>query len=246
MNIEFLNKLMDVAGEITMPFFGADLNIESKQDDSPVTIADQKSERALRDLINQTYPDHGILGEEFGAENETAEYVWIIDPIDGTRAFINHIDTFANMVGLLKDGVPIMSAIAFPARNERYIGINGKAYLNGEEISASTHDLSECDVCFCGEYMFDEDELPRVNKVIENAKGKIVGGDAYNYCRMACGDPRVIIESDLQAYDFLPLVPIVNGAGGSVTDWKGETLTMHSDLQVISGGSAYKQALEIL
>ena len=246
MNRDFLNKLMDVSGEITMGFFGSDLNVQSKNDDSPVTIADQESERALRDMINQTYPEHGILGEEFGAEKQDAEYVWIIDPIDGTRAFINHIDTFANMVGLLKNGVPIMSAVAFPAKGERYMGIDGKAFLNEQPISASSHDLSACDVCFCGEYMFDKEEWATVQNVIDHAKGTIVGGDAYNYCRMACGDARVMVESDLHPYDYLPLVPIVEGAGAHISDWQGDVLTMHSTMQVIAGGSAYQQVLGIV
>ena len=247
MNVNFLNKLMDTASDITMPYFKSNnFNIESKQDGSPVTIADKESELALRKLINEAYPDHGILGEEFGSENADAQYVWIIDPIDGTKAFVSQIDTFANMVGLLKNGVPIMSAIGFPAKGERFIGIGGVAYLNGEIITASTANLSDCDVCFCGSYMFDEQETKQVENVIASSGGTIVEGDAYNYCRMACGDSRIIIESDLQAYDFLPLVPIVNGAGGRVTDWAGDILTMDSSMQVISGGTAYDSAIKLL
>ena len=246
MNTEFLNKLLDTASEITMRYFGSDLNIESKSDDSPVTTADRESETAIRKLINETYPDHGILGEEFGSENAGAEYVWIIDPIDGTKAFINNIDTFANMVGLLKNGVPVMSGIGFPAKNERYIGIDNKAYMNGNEITVSNQELAECDVCFCGQYMFNESELNQVNKVIEKARGTIVGGDAYNYCRVAFGEKRVVVESDLHPYDFLPLVPILNGAGANITDWNGDNLTMKSTGQVVAGGNAYNQALEIL
>ena len=244
MNIQFLNTLLDTAGDITLHHFGADnLNVESKADDSPVTIADTLAEKTLRALIKQSYPEHGILGEEFGVESSDADYMWIIDPIDGTRAFMNGIDTFANMVGLLHRGVPIMSAVGFPARGERYIGIDNKAYLNGVEIMASTAPLSECKLSYTGAYMFTPDEFDAVEMVALRSDGVIEGGDAYNYCRMACGDNRVVVESDLKPYDFLPLIPIINGAGGTITDWNGNTLTLNSGTQVVAGGGAYGDAL---
>ncbi len=247
MNEKFLNNLLDTASSITMEYFGEDnLNIDIKADNSPVTMADRLIEKTLRALIRQSYPDHGILGEEFGADNLEAEYVWIIDPIDGTRAFMNGITTFSNMVCLIHRGVPLMSGIGFPARGERYIGIEGKAYLNGVEIVASTAPLSECKVSYTGAYMFSSDEFDAVEMVAMRSAGVMEGGDAYNYCRMACGDKRVIVESDLKSYDFLPLVPIVTGAGGMITDWNGNNLTLNSDGQVVAGGGAYSEVLGAL
>ena len=244
MNTNFLNDLLDTASKITLEYFGADnLNVESKADNSPVTVADKLAERTLRALIKQSYPDHGIFGEEFGMENPDAEYMWVIDPIDGTRAFMNNIDTFANMVGLLHRGVPIMSAVGFPARGERYIGIDDKAYLNGLEITASSAPLNECKVAYTGAYMFNSDEFDTVEMLASRCEGVIEGGDAYNYCRVACGDNRVVVESDLKPYDFLPLIPIINGAGGTITDWNGNALTLNSGEQVVAGGGAYGDAL---
>ena len=121
--VNFLNELLDTSREIIRPYFTApDLQVETKEDETPVTIADRETEHVLREKIRQTYPDHGIIGEEFGNEREEAEYVWVLDPIDGTKSFISGVPLFGTLIGLLKDGVPLLGAIDQPILRQRMTG----------------------------------------------------------------------------------------------------------------------------
>ncbi|MGB1361136.1 MAG: inositol monophosphatase family protein [Alphaproteobacteria bacterium] len=235
MDKNFINTLLDAAGDITLNYFNSDnLHIETKADDSPVSKADKDAETVIRGLIKQSYPEHGIIGEEFGCENEGAEYTWIIDPIDGTRAFINGIDTFANMVCLLHNDKPILSGIGFPAKSQRYIAYDNKTFVNEIETTVGVHNLSDCKVSYSLSEMFTADEFKTVEKITAFTQGAKVGGDAYNYCRMTAGDNLIVMESDLKPYDFLPLVPIIKNAGGYIADWNGNELTLQSGNQVIA------------
>ena len=200
MNMDFINTLLDASRDVTMGYFrSTDLSIDTKADQSPVSVADKESETVIRKLISESYPDHGIIGEEFGTTNGDADYIWIIDPIDGTKAFIAGIDTFANMVCLLHKGTPIISGIGFPARDERYIAIDGVTYLNGSPVKVVSHAVADCDVCYTDTTMFPTDAHKQGLATLQSmTKGEITGGDAYNYCRMAMGDARVVIEANLQ------------------------------------------------
>lgn len=235
MTPKFINTLLDTAGKIAMQYFRTQgLSISTKSDNSPVSIADKQAEQAIRQHITATYPTHGIIGEEFGTTNPTAEYLWIIDPIDGTKAFIAGENTFANMVCLLHNGTPILSGIGFPAmtqntrQGERYIAHNDTTTLNNTPIQVQPHAVADCTLCYTGEYMFNADELPAVHALQHATARTKTGGDAYNYCRMATGDAHIVIESDLQPYDYLPLMPIIHNAGGTITDWQGNALTLNS------------------
>ena len=247
MNTDFINCLLDVSRDISMHYFCKDnLHIETKADQSPVSIADKKAETAIRELIHQSYPAHGIIGEEFGADNADAEFVWSIDPIDGTRAFISGLDTFANMVCVLQNNIPIASGIGFPARGERYIAINGVTTLNGTQVQSQSYPISACQLSYTGLYMFTETQAKTLDKLRHVTAGESVGGDAYNYCRLAAGDNRIVCEADLQPYDFYPLIPILKNAGAYITDWQGQTLTRHSTGEVIASPSNHQQIIQVL
>lgn len=235
MNIDFINTLLDASRDVVMGYFrNPHLSIDTKADQTPVSIADRESEIIIRKLIEQFYPDHGIIGEEFGITNRDVDHIWIIDPIDGTKAFIAGIDTFANMVCLLHKGIPILSGIGFPARNERYIAIDGITYLNGETITVQHHELINCSLCYTDPSMFKSTQIQQVTAIKAITQDENIGGDAYNYCRLAGGDARVVMEADLQPYDFLPLVPIIENAGGTITDWNGHPLTLTSTGEAIA------------
>ncbi len=252
MDINFLNKLMDEAGKISMRYFSTcnsgegknNLDIKIKNDKSPVTIADKMVEQKLREIIEEKYPNHNIIGEEFEDKkikhisqcSETAHiYTWVIDPIDGTKAFIEGRDTFANMAVLLKNEKPILSAVSFPAMRQRYMAINKIAYLNGKKILAKPSTDNNFKLAFTDKSMFTKDEykcVQRIEKLTE--QDTMMKTDAYSYCRLASGDKIVIVEADLKLYDFLPLVPILKASGGMIVDWREQELTPISKGRVVA------------
>ena len=247
MDTKFINFLLDISGDISMQYFRtAGLRVDKKSDDSPVSIADKQAEQAMRERIRRAYPEHGIIGEEFGVDNADAEYVWIIDPIDGTRAFIAGVDSFANMVCVLHNHRPILSGIGFPAREERYIAIDGVTYLNGTPVHSIPHRIVDCALSYTGLYMYNATQLKTFAKLRTMTNGERVGGDAHNYCRLAAGDARIVCEADLQPYDFLPLVPILQNAGATISDWQGNPLHIHSSGEVIASPAHHTQIIEAL
>ena len=257
---DFLHTLLDMAETVSMRYWrNPNLQVQIKADNSLVTKADKEVESVVRGLLRKTYPQHSIFGEEFSSEEGTeSQYMWVIDPIDGTKPFVNGLDTFSNMICLLKDNIPIVSAIGFPAKGERYIGINNKAYVYTKkdvvkgatacvrELAVSLAPLSACTVSFSDKGMFAAGELKKVENIISRSKGCIGYGDSYNYCCMARGDDIVVVESGLKPYDFFPLIPIVKGAGGNITDWNGRDFIFESRGRVIAGGYAFEEAKTFL
>lgn len=250
MNAEFLHKVLDAAEAISMPQWRRkDLQVKTKTDGSRVTKVDLEVESAIRAMLRQTYPQHSIFGEELATEKRShSPYTWVIDPIDGTEAYITGSAMFSHMICLLKDRVPIASAIGFPAKKERYMGIDGRAYLHTHseknqktpyiyrrEIKIAETLLSRCTVHFTHTKMFTKEEFECVQTVADHSKGIVERGDSYNYCRLAAGDTIIVIECDLKPYDFFPLIPIVKGAGGVILDWRGDVLTFASSGRIVAG-----------
>lgn len=231
----FFENALNIAQKISLNHFNKPINVKSKNDNTPVTECDIKIEQELRNYINNRYNDHGIIGEEFDPKISTSKYQWIIDPIDGTKAFVEGRPTFSNMICLLKDGFPVASAIGFPALNKKFIAIDGKTYLNGEITYATNYDEKFAHLAYTGKYMFNKDELSFVENFENKFDNIITGNDSYAYCKIASGENIVVVESDLKIYDIMPLIPVVKYAGGVIFDWNMNDITLKSGPQIIAG-----------
>lgn len=232
------HRLADESGEIVRKYFRSSFAIEGKTDLSPVTIADRKAEQVLRVLIAKERPDDGVIGEEFGAERPESPFVWIIDPIDGTRAFAAGKPLFGTLIALLHDGVPILGVIDQPILKERWIGAVGHdTKFNGQVARARQCSELASAVANLGPQAFpfgNAVSLDAYRRIAKQVKTTTVGGDCYTYGLVASGHIDLAIEHDLKLYDFAALVPIVEGAGGAMTDWQGKKLTRDSDGHVLA------------
>ncbi|MGG1659954.1 inositol monophosphatase family protein [Brevibacillus sp. NRS-1366] len=226
-------------------------DFETKADASPVTEIDQKVERQLREMIQQHCPDHGILGEEYGAEAIQSEFVWVIDPIDGTRQFITGVPVYGTLIALCHHGVPVLGVIDIPSVAERWIGVKGKqTTLNGRPVSTRVcKQLSEALMSSSNTEPVLSEHRKGYEKLIEATKFRVYGAACYAYACLATGKIDVSVDSGgMREVDYCALVPVIEGAGGVITDWDGKPLTIHSGTTVVAAGDAdlHAQALAIL
>ncbi len=248
--ITMAEKLADTARIKTRHYFRQSLDIEQKQDDSPVTIVDKEIEATLREMIADTFPDHGIFGEEYGVINGGADHVWIIDPIDGTGSFICGIPLFGTLISLVSQKSPILGIIDMPILGERWLGVSERTTLK-DDINchvSSCAELSKARLISTTPDMFDIHEKLQYDRVSKQCQLRRFGGDCYSYALLASGSVDLIIESDLKPYDYMAHVPVVTGAGGVISDWQGNPLTLESGQQVIAAATQelHQQALESL
>lgn len=250
--IALAERLADAAAEVIMRHFRRDLGIDDKTDETPVTVADRDAEAAMRSLIADSFPGHGIIGEEHGADRPDAEFVWVLDPIDGTKAFISGIPVFGTLIALLRAGRPILGLVNQPMTRERWIGAAGRrTTMNGEAVGAAPRGaLSEAVLWSTSPEMFDHDPTDRAayNRLLSRVKFVHYGGECYQYAMLASGFVDLVVEADLGAYDFMAHIPIIEGAGGVVTDWLGRPLGLESDGRVLAaaGAALHAEALEML
>jgi len=238
--VQLANELADAARPIAARYFRTQVTIDDKTDNSPVTIADREAETAMRDLLTRHVPDHGVFGEEHGAVRTDAEYVWVLDPIDGTKAFITGLPIFGTLIALLHRGKPVMGIIDQPILKERWLGVAGeRSTFNGQPISvracpslANAYMYSTAPIMFPGAYAKPHEKLTKQVKLFR------WGGDCYAYGLLASGHVDLVVEASLKLYDFAALVPVVKGAGGLITDWRGRELDMTSDGAVLAAGDA--------
>ncbi|MSP48235.1 MAG: histidinol-phosphatase [Alphaproteobacteria bacterium] len=248
--VAFAGRLAEASGPVIRRYFRTPIGVEDKADSSPVTIADREAELAVRALIDRAYPDHGIIGEEHGVSRPGASHQWVIDPIDGTKAFITGKPMFGTLVALLRDGIPILGMIDQPVAQERWLGAAGHATtFNGAPASVrSCPELAKAVVNSSHPDMFRKPPAERFWRVASTSKLTLWGGDCYAYGLLAIGHIDLVIEFGLKLYDFAALVPIVRGAGGAMTDWQGKPLTGASQGDVIAAGDArtHREALDRL
>ena len=219
----FCRKLTKASAEIIRQYFRTNVTIESKDDNSPVTIADKKAEEVMRELILKHYPDHGIIGEEFGRSNEDAEYTWVLDPIDGTKSFICGAYSFGTLIALLKNGNPIIGVYNHPIFNDFLIGDNFETRINGEKtLVRNCNELSKA-VLLTTDHLNVEkyQSAEKFNRLINKVKLYRNWGDCYGYYLLATGYADIMIDPVMSPWDSLPLIPIIKGAGGIITDYKG-------------------------
>ena len=238
--VALAHSLADAARPIAQRYFRTQVKIDDKSDASPVTIADREAETVMRELLTKHVPAHGVFGEERGAVRTDAEYVWVLDPIDGTKAFITGLPIFGTLIALLHRGRPVMGIIDQPIQKERWFGTDGeRSTFNGQPISVrACADLADAYMYSTAPGMFKGAELQRHEVLAEKVKLFRWGGDCYAYGLLALGHVDLVVESSLKLYDYAALVPVITGAGGLITDWHGKELDMHSDGSVLAAGDA--------
>jgi histidinol-phosphatase len=225
----FVDELATVSGETILPFFRTALSIEDKGRPGsfdPVTAADHAAEAAMRTLIRRTFPDHGIIGEEYGRERADAEYVWVLDPIDGTKSFISGMPAWGTLIALLRSGEPVFGVMNQPFTRERFSGDGGRANYRGPAGARGLRvrpcaDLATAVLFTTSPRLMNASDRASFERVEQVARLSRYGGDCYAYCMLAAGHVDLVIETELKPYDVLPLVPIITGAGGVITSWEG-------------------------
>ncbi|MQL82611.1 hypothetical protein Taro_015114 [Colocasia esculenta] len=226
--VEVGNALADAAGEVIRKYFRKSFEILDKDDLSPVTIADRAAEESMVSIVLENFPSHAIFGEENGwrCREMSADYVWVLDPIDGTKSFITGKPLFGTLIALLYKGKPIVGIIDQPVLRERWIGITGRrTTLNGGEVcTRQCNDLSKAYLYTTSPHLFSEDAEEAFVRVRNKVKVPLYGCDCYAYALLASGFVDLVVESGLKPYDFLSLIPVIEGAGGTITDWKGQDL----------------------
>jgi inositol-phosphate phosphatase / L-galactose 1-phosphate phosphatase / histidinol-phosphatase len=242
--------LADAAGEAIRPYFRQPLAVDDKPDLSPVTIADRAAEMAMRRLIARHLPEHGILGEEFGSERTDAEFIWVLDPIDGTKSFISGVPLFGTLIALAHRGRPILGIIDQPISRERWVGAAGRpTTFNRTPVRTRPCPALAAATAFStSPDMFKGTDAAAHTRVAAAVKLVRFGADCYAYGLLALGCIDIVIEASLKPYDFSAMLPIVEGAGGVATDWHGDPLTLASDGRVLVAGDrrAHQQALALL
>jgi inositol-phosphate phosphatase/L-galactose 1-phosphate phosphatase/histidinol-phosphatase len=237
-DINLAGVLADAAGDAIRPFYRAPFTIETKPDLSPVTQADRASESAIRAILARLRPDDGVIGEEYGADRPDAPRVWVIDPIDGTRAFMAGRPLFGTLIALIEGGRPILGVIDQPIARDRWLGAAGRpTTLNG--VPARTRGcgaLSLAHLATTGPNYFTGADGVAFDRLRSQARDTLWGGDCHNYGLLASGHLDLVVEAGLKLHDYAALVPVVEGAGGRMTDWQGAPLSATSDGRVIAAG----------
>ena len=243
-------EITAAASEIPRRYFRTVFDIDHKQDESPVTIADRETEKFIRDALQQRYPDHAIFGEEFGRETGASNYEWVIDPIDGTRSFVTGVPLYGMLLALLDSGAPRFGIVRMPELNEVYLGDGSRSTRNGSELLRVSR-VSRLDeaVIYLNEGEKIMLEHPRLfERFCRSGRIRRLGYDCYPHMLLAEGRVDLVIDFDLKPYDYFALLPVIEGAGGLISDWQGLPLDLQSDGAVISAATPelQREALRLI
>ncbi len=248
--VTLAERLADAARPVVRKYFRTPVAVDDKADDSPVTIADREVEAAMRAILTAEVPDHGILGEEHGQTNCDAEWVWVLDPIDGTAAFITGKPSFGTLISLAHRGRPVLGIIDQAFTDERWLGAAGRPTTlnNAPATVRACPDLAHAYAFTTAPELFCPRTRPGWDRLAARVKRVRYGCDCYAYALLASGFVDVVVEAGLKPYDYAALVPVVEGAGGIMTDWSGNPLTIHSDGRVCAAGDkrVHAAALAVL
>jgi myo-inositol-1(or 4)-monophosphatase len=225
----FVDKLATVSGEAILPFFRTSLGVEDKGSAAgfdPVTAADRAAESAMRALIKSSFPEHGIVGEEYGNEQTQAEYVWVLDPIDGTKSFITGMPAWGSLIALTRNGEPVFGMMHQPFIRERFAGDGGATRYRGPAGERELHvrpcaTLADAMMFTTSPQLMNDADRTAFGRVEAAVRLSRYGGDCYAYCMLAAGHVDLVIETGLKPHDIVALIPIVQGAGGILTNWEG-------------------------
>jgi histidinol phosphatase-like enzyme (inositol monophosphatase family) len=237
-DVDLAQRLADAAGAAIRPYFRAEHGLETKPDQSPVTLADRAAEEAMRRLIIAERAIDAIQGEEFDNREGSSGRTWVLDPIDGTRSFISGRPIFGTLIALVEDGWPLLGVIDQPILNERWIGVAGRETLfNGRPARTRIcRELGHALLATTSPALFADDELHAFEHLDAAVRSTVLGGDCYNYACLASGHLDLVAETGLKLHDFAALVPVVEGAGGRMCDWQGDPLHAGSQGDVLAIG----------
>ena len=243
----FIKAVTSETGKIIKKYFRTNISIDTKEDNTQVTIADIATEELIRKMIEKEFPDHGIIGEEFGATNENAEYKWVLDPIDGTISFLCGTITFGTLISLLKNGEPILGVFHQPILDELLIGDNKITQLNDVNVKVKDIDnLSDAILLTTDHLSFEEyQNLEKFEKLIRKVKLYRQWGDCYGYYLVASGFAHIMIDPIMSYWDTMALIPIINGAGGIITDYQGKNPVKGESI-IAASPSIHKKIIEAL
>jgi len=250
----FVDRLASVSGETIRPFFRTALGVENKSlagGFDPVTAADRAAEVAMRTLIKKTFPAHGIVGEELGAERPDAEYVWVLDPIDGTKSFICGMPAWGTLIALTRRGEPIYGMMHQPFTREHFTGDGSAASYRGPAGDRTLRArpcalLQDAVLLTTSPLLMREPDRRRFQEVEQAVRLSRYGGDCYAYCMLAAGHVDLVIETELKPYDILALIPIITGAGGVVTTWAGGPAKAGGRIVAAGDRRLHAAAIELL
>jgi myo-inositol-1(or 4)-monophosphatase len=249
----FVDQLASVSGDTILPFFRTALAVENKKSAGfdPVTAADRAAENAMRALIRTTFPGHGIIGEEYGSERTDAEYVWVLDPIDGTKSFIAGMPAWGTLIGLMRFGEPVFGMMHQPFIGERFSGDGAAASYRGPASKRELRvrecaALSEALLFTTSPLLMNKKDRAAFGRVEDKVKLSRYGGDCYGYCMLAAGQIDLVIETEIKPHDIIPLIPIITGAGGTVTTWEGGPAQAGGRVVVAGDKHVHSAALELL
>lgn len=250
----FVDELAKVAGDAIRPFFRTALAVDNKKHKGsfdPVTAADRAAETAMRALIRKQFPAHGIVGEEFDPVAANGPYTWVLDPIDGTKSFIAGMPVWGTLIGLCKDDVPVYGMMAQPFIGERFTGDGASAKYRGPAgerklMTRRGTSLSDALLFTTSPHLFDAEERGRFEAVERHVRLSRFGGDCYAYCMIAAGYVDLVVEAGLDAYDIVPLIPIIEGAGGVITNWQGESAAKGGRIVAAGDPRLHEATLKIL
>ena len=249
----FVNELAKISGETILPFFRTSLEIENKKPGGfdPVTAADRAAEARMRAEITKVFPEHGILGEEFGAEKTSSEYVWVLDPIDGTKSFIAGMLAWGTLIGLMRSGEPVYGMMHQAFTREHFSGDGGAAHYRGPTGNRDLHvrdcaSLKDAVLFTTSPLLMNKADRAAFGKVENAVKLSRYGGDCYAYCMLAAGHIDLIIETEIKPHDIVPLIPIIAGAGGIVTTWEGGPAQAGGRIVVAGDKRVHENAMEML
>ncbi|MBX9740472.1 MAG: histidinol-phosphatase [Beijerinckiaceae bacterium] len=255
----FVEDLATASGEAILPFFRTQMGADDKSGGGvfdPVTEADRAAESIMRRMIEQSFPEHGIIGEEFGDKNPSSEYVWVLDPIDGTKSFISGMPVWGTLIGLQHNGRPCYGMMHQPFTRERFSGDSKSALWRGldrlgKPVERRLHaracaDLSSATLMTTHPALLAPGTLDAYRRVEEKVRLSRYGGDCYAYSMIAAGHVDLVIESGLKPYDIVALVPIVEGSGGIVTNWSGGSPADGGAIIAAGDRRVHAQALKLL
>jgi myo-inositol-1(or 4)-monophosphatase len=250
----FVDQLATVSGEAILPFFRTTLSVENKSRGGmfdPVTAADRSAEAAMRALIRQQFPSHGIVGEEYGNERTDAEFVWVLDPIDGTKSFISGMPAWGTLIALTRGGAPVYGMMHQPFTRERFTGDGEAARYRGPTGERELRvrpcaGLGDATLMTTSPLLMDEDERQAFHRVEAAVQLSRYGGDCYAYCMLAAGHVDLVIECGLKPHDVIPLMPIIAGAGGVMTTWDGGPATAGGRIVAAGDKRVHAAAMALL
>lgn len=245
--VDFAEKMVIASSEVILKYWQNQNTIENKTDGSPVTIADREAEQVMREMITNAYPEHGIIGEEFGYHQSDADYQWVLDPIDGTVNFIAGSFLFGTLIALLHEGRPILGVIHHPISQQVLIGVHGITTLNGKPVNVRSCSLIEAATASCSSHysIAQHYDFDAYQQLVSRCRTYRTWGDCHGYFLLATGGVDIMLDGSMNIWDIAALIPVVEGAGGKITDWSGGDPLSGKGI-IATGGSIHDEIIRVL